>query len=66
MRRCSPGVPVFAAGPCAASTMALPDLTRIETPIYPDGRAAWAAALAGHQWTIDEMRAGLAWHALHA
>jgi len=60
------GVPVFAAGPCAASPMAERDLTRIETPIYPDGRAAWAAALAGRQWTLDEMRAGLAWHALHA
>jgi hypothetical protein len=60
------GVPVFAAGPCAASPMALDDLTRIETPIYPEGRAVWGAALAGRQWTLDEMRSGLAWHTLHA
>lgn len=60
------GVPVFAAGPCAASPMAERDLTRIETPVYPEDRATWAAALAGRQWTLDEMRGGQAWHALHA
>lgn len=60
------GVPVFSAGTCAAAAMGLSDLTRIETPIYPDGRAPWAAALAGRQWTLDELRRGMAWHALHA
>ena len=60
------GVPVFTAGPCAASPLGLADLTRIESPIYPEGRAAWAAALAGRQWTLDELRQGLAWHVLHA
>jgi len=60
------GVPVFTAGRCAASPLGLADLTRIETPVYPDDRVRWAAALAGRQWTLEEMRAGMAWHALHA
>ena len=60
------GVPVFTAGPCAAAGLGLADLTRIETPSYPDGRAAWAAALAGRQWTLDEIRAGQAWRTLHS
>ncbi len=60
------GVPVFTAGACAASRMGSSDLTRIESPLYPDGRAAWAAALAGRQWTLDELRQGMAWRALHA
>ena len=60
------GVPVFCAGPCAASPLGLADLARIESPIYPEGRATWAAALAGRQWTLDELRQGLAWHALHS
>jgi hypothetical protein len=60
------GVPVFTAGTCAASSMGMADLTRIETPVYPDGRSGWAAALAGRQWTLDEMRLGMAWHALYA
>ncbi|MEI9893163.1 MAG: hypothetical protein WDN28_04440 [Chthoniobacter sp.] len=59
------GVPVFAAGPCAASPMALSDLTRIETPAYPEGRVRWAAALGGRQWTLDEFRDGTAWRTLH-
>lgn len=60
------GVPVFACGPCAASGMGLSDLTKIEHPLYPDGRAAWAAALAGRQWSVQEFRDGTAWRALHA
>lgn len=60
------GVPVFAAGSCAASALGQSDLARIESPIYPDGRATWAAALAGRQWTLDELRQGTAWHTLHA
>lgn len=60
------GVPVFTAGPCAASQMGLSDLARIESPVYPPDRARWAAALAGRQWTLDEIRAGVAWRTLHA
>ncbi len=60
------GVPVFAAGPCAASALALSDLRRIESPICPDGRARWAAALAGRQWTLEELRDGTAWRTLQS
>ena len=60
------GVPVFTAGRGAASRMGLSDLARIESPVYPSGRAAWAAALAGRQWSLEELRRGLAWRTLHA
>ena len=60
------GVPVFTAASCAAARMGLSDLTRIETPAYPSGRAAWAAALAGRQWSLEELRSGVAWRTLHA
>jgi hypothetical protein len=60
------GVPVFVAGECAASKMGLSDFSRIEFPVYPEGRARWAAALAGQQWSLDEFRKGVAWRALQA
>jgi hypothetical protein len=54
------GVPVFVSGACAASPLASGDLEQIERPRYPEGREAWAAGLAGMQWTLDELRAGMA------
>ncbi len=60
------GVPVFTCGSCAASGMGLSDLTQIEHPVYPEGRAVWGAALAGRQWSVEEFRDGTAWRALHA
>lgn len=59
------GVPVFTAGACAATPMGSSDLTRIEAPVYPEGRPEWAAALAGRQWTLDELRDGTAWRTLN-
>ena len=59
------GVPVFVSGPCAAVPMASGDLANIETPKYPDGREEWAARLAAAQWTMDELRSGLAWRTLN-
>ena len=59
------GVPVFALGVCAASQMALTDLSRIESPWLPDGRAQWAAAVAAHQWTLAELAQGHAWRAVN-
>lgn len=58
------GVPVFVTGLCAALPMASTDLGAIERPRFPDGRERWAAALAAHQWTLDEMRSGQCWDAL--
>lgn len=59
------GVPVFVSGLCAATPMASGELASIEKPRYPDGREDWAAGLAAMQWTLDEMRAGMAWRALN-
>lgn len=59
------GIPVFTTGRCAATRMGLSELERIEQPRRPDGREAWAAALAGRQWTIDELRDGACWRSLH-
>ncbi|MCI0683021.1 MAG: hypothetical protein L0Y71_13045 [Gemmataceae bacterium] len=59
------GVPVFTAGVCAATPMGLSDLTRIESPIYPEGRTEWAAGLAGRQWSLDEFRGGTTWRTLN-
>jgi hypothetical protein len=58
------GVPVFCTGECAASAMGSSDLSRIEQPSMPDGREQWAAAVAAHQWTLDELRLGKAWKRL--
>ncbi len=55
------GVPVFVTGLCAATPMASGALSDIETPKTPDGRRRWTAWLAGRQWTLDEMRSGMAW-----
>lgn len=60
------GVPVFVSGPCAAAPFASGDLSRIESPRRPDGRQEWAAGLANSQWTIEEIRAGIAWGRLKA
>jgi hypothetical protein len=54
------GVPVFVSGACAASALASGPIESIERPRYPDGREEWAAGLAGLQWTLDELRAGMA------
>jgi hypothetical protein len=56
------GVPVVTMGPCAAAPMA-GDIADVEDLPHPE-RDAWAGVLADHQWTLDEMRAGMAWEAL--
>jgi hypothetical protein len=55
------GVPAFVTGPCAATPMASGPLIEIERPRRPDGREEWAAGLAGAQWTLEELRSGMAW-----
>lgn len=54
------GVPVFCTGPCAAASMGLSDLSKIESPRYPDDRKRWAGVLADNQWTLEEIRNGAA------
>lgn len=60
------GVPVFTTHRCAASSMGLMDLEQIENPVYPDDRLRWGSVLASNQWTLDEMRRGMAWKTLRA
>lgn len=58
------GVPAFTTGLCAAASMSNHDFAHIERPRCPDGREAWAAAVAAHEWTLDEMANGTCWKAL--
>jgi hypothetical protein len=58
------GVPVFCTDTCASYGMGLPDLSRIETPYYPDDRERWVQVLAANQWTLDEMKDGTCWRQL--
>lgn len=58
------GIPVFCTGECAGLMMGSGDLSQIETPAMPEGRERWAARLANHQWTLDEMRCGALWNAI--
>lgn len=51
------GVPVFAGEHSPARPIAESDLTRIETPLYPD-REPWLRTLSYSQWHTDEMSAG--------
>lgn len=59
------GIPVFVTGPCAATPLASGALSEIEKPNYPANREEWAAGLASRQWTLEEMRKGIAWRALN-
>lgn len=57
------GIPVVCAVAAAAACLSTP-LDEIETPRLPDGRRRLAAVLADNQWTLAEIRAGVAWLAL--
>lgn len=60
------GKPAFTLGPNAAQTLCLSDLSLIENPYYPtlDEVHRWACHLAYAQFTVDEMRTGVAWSIL--
>jgi hypothetical protein len=57
------GKPAFTLGPNAAQSLCLSDLSKIENPYIPtlDEVHHWACHLAYAQFTVDEMRSGLAW-----
>ena len=42
----------------AAIPMSQTDLSKIETPIYPDNRHEWLCNLANHQFYADEIQSG--------
>jgi hypothetical protein len=59
------GVPIFVLAPFAAGArLGLSDLTKIEAPIYPDGREQLLWNLCDQQWTLQEIFKGDAWRAL--
>jgi hypothetical protein len=63
------GVPVFVQfEQAAAYGMGIPDLSKIEEPVRKtlEERERFCHVLAGNQWTLDEMRQGIAWAHLRA
>jgi hypothetical protein len=59
------GVPCFATEKCASLAFGSNDLSMIDNPKLPDNREELAASLANSQWTINEIRNGLAWRMLN-
>jgi len=61
------GVPSFVTVPCAASPLALTDLSQISTPFYPDESLVQqqCASLAYGQFTGEEIANGTAWKLLN-
>jgi hypothetical protein len=61
------GIPAFTLAPVnAADPVACHDLSKIETPFYPDRDLlhAWACHLAYGQFHVDELKDGSAWRHL--
>ena len=60
------GVPAFTLAPNAAEQLTLNDLTKIETPFYPDDdlKHKWACNLAYGQFHIEELANGTAYKIL--
>ena len=61
------GVPAFVSVPCAAHPLASTDLSKIETPYYPDEKLVrkHCCSLAYGQFTYTEMLDGTAWKLLN-
>jgi hypothetical protein len=60
------GVPSFVTVPCAASPLAITDLSQIANPFYPDESLIkqQCASLAYGQFTVEEIANGSAWKIL--
>ncbi len=60
------GVPPFVGGECAARLVGNDDIAYIENPSLASAvaRLNWAGVLADNQWTLEEIRSGVAWAAL--
>lgn len=54
------GVPTICTGLCHVTPMATKGFENIEKPFYPDNRMDWAGVLADNQFTLDEIKEGLA------
>jgi hypothetical protein len=57
------GIPAFALAPTAAKPVCLDDLSKIETPYYPDYEFVrkWLSSLAYGQFNLVEILTGTAW-----
>ena len=57
------GIPAFALAPTAAKPVCLDDLSKIETPYYPDYEFVrkWLSSLAYSQFNLTEILTGTAW-----
>jgi hypothetical protein len=57
------GIPAFTTAPTSADPVCLKDLSRIETPYYPDEEFVhkWTSSLAYGQFHLEEMLTGNAW-----
>jgi hypothetical protein len=57
------GIPAFTTAPTAADPVCLKDLSKIETPYYPDENFIykWCSSLAYGQFHLEEMITGDAW-----
>lgn len=60
------GVPVIATGPSAARAVSGNDPAKVEEPRMDGDRARWLCVLAANQWSLSEIRSGVAWKALSA
>jgi len=58
------GIPSFCESTSATLPMSLTDLSKIETPFYPDNRQEWVDSLIANQYTLKEIRTGVAWRRL--
>jgi len=59
------GVPCFATDPdSTAARFGTTDFSLLENPVKPDNREHMAAVLAANQWTLPEIKSGLAWEHL--
>lgn len=58
------GIPAFALAPTAADPVCSDDLSKIETPYYPDSEFVyrWLSSLAYGQYHLDELLNGEAWN----
>ena len=60
------GVPAIVTGDSAASPYSLRDPANVEHPMRPDfDRMRWIATLAANQWTLAEIKNGVAWRNLN-
>lgn len=59
------GVPVVTMGQCAAEPLSGSIVQVGNLPPPSEDRHNWAGVLADNQWTLEEMKTGMAWRALN-